>query len=547
MTALLFYGDTERSPAMRHELPVTIGDPFLLGVVDGRLHVMASGLERARIEAAAPDAVLHDYDELGFRELLESGMSRHELELELASRAAAAMGIRAATADPDMPVAVADRLRADGVVLHLDDDAISARRRVKSAPELAGTRRAQIAAEAGMSAAAGLLRRSDRDGDRLKLDGEVLTAEAVRAAVRDVCQAHGAPAPPDIIVSSPWSGYGHDPGSGPLPADLPIVIDLWPRDETSGCWADMTRTFVVGEISEQVRSMESLVLEAFERARDAVAPGITGRALHDLVCDVFEPAGYRTQRNGPGEDPNEGFQFSLGHGVGLAVHEPPGLGRTGHDALVAGDVIAIEPGLWVREVGEVRFEDLLLVTEDGCETLTQVPVRPQPLVPHEHQYAQRRARTHPGGARPGGGVGRRRGRRLPIGRKGGCDRLDGGRRSRPGSTAWCSDTSFQGTRPSFFPAVLDSSTSSRSGTGWQILQAGSTPHTAHWWLPTRPERASRCSYRRRIRGRSGSSKSSGVGWVGGGSTETRNCEIFGSSSGSGLVGAAVRLALASSS
>jgi Xaa-Pro aminopeptidase len=373
MTALLFYGDTERSPAMRHELPVTIGDPFLLGIVDGRLHVMASGLERARIEAAAPGAVLHDYDELGFRELLESGMSRHEVELELASRAAAAMGIRAATADPDMPVAVADRLRADGVVLHLDEDAIAARRRVKSGPELAGTRRAQIAAEAGMSAAAALLRRSDRDGDRLKLDGEVVTAEAVRAAVRDVCQAHGAPAPPDIIVSSPWSGYGHDPGSGPLPANLPIVIDLWPRDETSGCWADMTRTFVVGEISEQVRSMESLVLEAIERARDAVAPGITGRELHDLVCDVFEPAGYRTQRNGPGEDPNEGFQFSLGHGVGLAVHEPPGLGRTGHDPLVAGDVIAIEPGLWVREVGEVRFEDLLLVTEDGGETLTQYP------------------------------------------------------------------------------------------------------------------------------------------------------------------------------
>jgi Xaa-Pro aminopeptidase len=358
---------------MRHELPVAIGDPFLVGIVDGRLHVMASGLDRTRIEGAAPDAVLHDYEKLGFRELLESGMSRHELELELASRAAAAMGIRVATADPEMPVAVADRLRADGVVLHLDEDAISARRRVKSAPELAGTRRAQIAAEAGMGAAAALLRRSGRDGDRLELDGEALTAEAVRAAVRDVCQAHGAPAPPDIIVSSPWSGYGHDPGSGPLPANLPIVIDLWPRDETSGCWADMTRTFVVGEISEQVRSMESLVLEAIERARDAVAPGITGRELHDLVCDVFEPAGYRTQRNGPGEDPNEGFQFSLGHGVGLAVHEPPGLGRTGHDPLVAGDVIAIEPGLWVREVGEVRFEDLLLVTEDGGETLTQYP------------------------------------------------------------------------------------------------------------------------------------------------------------------------------
>jgi Xaa-Pro aminopeptidase len=373
MTALLFYGDTERSPAMHHELPVTIGDPFLLGIVDGQLHVMTSALERSRIEAVAPNAVLHDYDALGFRELLGSGMSRHELELELASRAVAAMGIREATVDPEMPVAVADRLRTDGIVLNVEHEAIAARRRAKSTRELAGIRRAQTAAEAGMSAAAELLRQAGTDDGRLMVDGEVLTAESVRAAVRDACQARGAPAPPDIIVSSPWSGFGHDPGSGPLPADLPIVIDLWPRDEESGCWADMTRTFVVGEVSKQVRAMEALVLEAIERVREAVAPSIAGRELYDLVCDVFEPAGYRTQRTERGEDPNEGFQFGLGHGVGLALHEPPGLGRTGHGPLVAGDVIAIEPGLWAREVGEVRFEDLLLVTEDGSETLTQYP------------------------------------------------------------------------------------------------------------------------------------------------------------------------------
>ena len=88
---------------------------------------------------------------------------------------------------------------------------------------------------------------------------------------------------------------------------------------------------------------------------------------------MFEAAGHRTQRTGPGDDPDEGFQFSLGHGVGSAVHEDPALGQAGHDALVAGDVIAIEPGLWQRDVGEVRFEDLLLVTEDGSETLTRYP------------------------------------------------------------------------------------------------------------------------------------------------------------------------------
>jgi Xaa-Pro aminopeptidase len=373
VTDFLFHGDTERSAAMRHELPVAIGDPFLLGIVGGRMHVMASTLERTRIASAAPNAVLHDIADLGFYELLESGMSYHELDLELASRAAAAMGVGEAVVDPEMPVAVADRLRSDGIVVNPDHEAIAARRRVKSGAELAGIRRAQAAAEAGMSAAAALLRQAVPDGEQLMLGGEVLTAESVRAVLRDACQQRGAPTPPDVIVASVWQGFGHEPGSGPLPANLPIVIDLWPRDERSGCWADMTRTFVVGEIADAVRAQEVLVCEAIERAREAVRPGVTGRELHALVCDVFESAGHRTQRTGPGEDPNEGFQFSLGHGVGLGVHEDPALGQTGHGELVAGDVIAIEPGLWQRDVGEVRFEDLLLVTEDGSETLTHYP------------------------------------------------------------------------------------------------------------------------------------------------------------------------------
>jgi Xaa-Pro aminopeptidase len=374
MTDLLFYGDTERSAAMRHELPLSIGDPFLLGIIGGRMHVMASMLERTRIAATAPEAVLHEIADLGFYELLESGMSRHELDLELTSRAAAAMGVAEAVVDPEMPVVIADRLRSDGIALHPDHDAITARRRAKSAGELDGIRRAQAAAEAGMSAAVALLRQAVPDDERLMLGDEALTAEGVRAVLRDACQQRGAPAPPDVIVSSVWQGVGHDPGSGPLPANLPIVVDVWPRDERSGCWADMTRTFVAGEVGDAVRTQEALVREALERARETVRPGVTGRELHATACEVFEAAGRRTQRTGPAEDdPDGGFQFSLGHGVGLEVHEEPSLGQAGHDQLVAGDVIAIEPGLYDRELGEVRFEDLLLVTENGSETLTRYP------------------------------------------------------------------------------------------------------------------------------------------------------------------------------
>jgi Xaa-Pro aminopeptidase len=371
--ALLIYGASDASAALRHEVRVAIMDPFLFARIDGRAHVMVSTLERSRVEATLPDAALYEINDLGFAELRESGLGFEEIWLELTSRAAAAMGVREAVVDPQLPIVVADRLRADGLTLTPDSGVFEARRRSKLDWEIDGIRSAQRAAEAGMAAAAELLRRAEIDGDWLKVDGKPLLAEHVRAALRQACAEHGAPTPPDVIVASVHQGFGHEPGAGPLPAHLPIQIDLWPCDEASGCWADMTRTFVVGDAAPGVAEQEQLVREALEAARAAAKPGVTGRELHALVCDIFEAAGHPTQRTGPGDDPQEGFQFSLGHGVGLEVHEGPSLGQVGHEPLVAGDVLAIEPGLWEAEIGGVRFEDLLLVTADGCETLTDYP------------------------------------------------------------------------------------------------------------------------------------------------------------------------------
>jgi len=371
--ALLIYGASEESAALRHEIRVPIMDPFLFARIDGRAHVMVNTLERDRVTEAVPDAELYDLNDLGLGELRESGKPYEEIELELASRAAAAMGLREAVVDPLFPVAVADRLRADGIELRPDANAFGMRRRAKLGWELDGIRSAQRAAEAAMAAAAALLRSAEVDGDALILDGQPLLAEQVRAAAREACAALGAPAPPGVIVASVHQGFGHEPGSGPLPAHLPIQVDLWPRDEATGCWADMTRTFVVGEPAAGVTEQEALVRRAIEAARDATRPGISGRELHALVCDIFEASGRLTQRTGPGDDPTEGFQFSLGHGVGLEVHEEPGLGQIGREPLVAGDVIAVEPGLWDPKIGGVRFEDLLLVTDGGCETLTDYP------------------------------------------------------------------------------------------------------------------------------------------------------------------------------
>jgi Xaa-Pro aminopeptidase len=311
------------------------------------------------------------------RALVEEGMTRLEAEREVVLRALRQLGIGEATVPGDFPFALADRLRAEGISITIDDAAVAARRRVKAGAELAGIRAAQRAAHAAMARAAQLLVRAEigADGNLHREDGGPLLAEAVREELRRVCAEHGATCPADMIVASIHNGGGgHAPGRGPLPSRLPIQVDIFPRDEASGCWADMTRTFVVGEPAaahaEVIAEQERLVRAALEQARAAVRPGVTGRELHEATCDLFEAAGWATQRTGGGED---GFQFALGHGVGLDVHEPPGLGFSGREPFVAGDVVAIEPGLWDTRIGGVRLEDLLLVTPDGCETLTDYP------------------------------------------------------------------------------------------------------------------------------------------------------------------------------
>jgi Xaa-Pro aminopeptidase len=384
MRGLLLHGDTERSAAVRHEVPIAIIDPILFAEADGRRYVLTSHLEADRIKRVLPDAELLDYIKLGFREFVQQGLSWADAGREVEARAVKEIGLQEATVPGNFPLGLGDRLRRDGVTLTVDDAAVDRRRRAKTSHELEGIRAAQAAAHAGMAAARDLLLRARPGAEgRLELDGQPLLAEQVRDELRAACAAHGAPCPPDVIVSSVRQGFGHEPGSGPLPGGLPIHVDIWPRHEESACWADMARTFVVGEPAaehaEQIAEQNRLALEALTQAKEAVRPGITGRQLYDTTCDLFEAAGYATQRTAGDDDGPDGFQFSLGHGVGLEVHEAPSLGLAGNEPLVPGDVVALEPGLWDSRVGGVTFEDLVLVTETGCEVLTDFPYDLNPV------------------------------------------------------------------------------------------------------------------------------------------------------------------------
>ena len=141
----------------------------------------------------------------------------------------------------------------------------------------------------------------------------------------------------------------------------------------------MTRTFVVGEPPGEIPEWHGLCREALDRAVAAIRPGAGGRDVFEVVCELFAEHSLPTQLSKPaGATLLEGFNHSLGHGVGLQVHEAPSLGRTRGDELVAGDVLAVEPGLYRPDIGGVRLEDLVLVTDAGAETLTDYPYDLQP-------------------------------------------------------------------------------------------------------------------------------------------------------------------------
>ena len=375
MPDVLIYGSTVKSPALRHEIPLGIVDPFLYAELGARRFAVVNVVETDRVAAAAPDIEQLAPEELGIDELIAAGLTLDAVLLEVCVRAVQRIGLREAAVPPELPVALADRLRTDGIELHPDAELFAMRRRAKTEAELAGVRRAQAAAQAGMAAAAQLLREATAWSGILHEAGDALTAEAVRSRIRETCAAAGAPAPEDIIVAPGAQGAsGHEPGEGPLPAEVPIIIDLWPQDERSGCWADMTRTFVVGTPPDEVAAMHALALEALRRVQAAARPGMTGVELYGVACEPFEDAGHPTQRTKPpGERLREGFFHSLGHGVGLEVHEEPLLGRVGHEPLVEHDVLAVEPGTYRQGYGGVRLEDLLHLEGDGAEVLTDYP------------------------------------------------------------------------------------------------------------------------------------------------------------------------------
>jgi Xaa-Pro aminopeptidase len=168
-----------------------------------------------------------------------------------------------------------------------------------------------------------------------------------------------------IVASGPHAARPHhNPTDRTLVAGEPIIIDMGAR--VGGYNGDLTRTIWLGEPTAKFKDVYNAVWDAQLAALDGVKAGMTGKEADDLARDVIAKASY-----------GEYFTHGLGHGLGVRVHEAPSASTAATNVLQAGEVLTIEPGIYIPGWGGVRLEDVVLIGEQGSRNLTAAPKRPR--------------------------------------------------------------------------------------------------------------------------------------------------------------------------
>jgi Xaa-Pro aminopeptidase len=363
---LLIVADSEREANMLYATGLFVPDPFIYLNIGGRPLLVMSDLEIDRARAQAPHcrvASLSACQQKLRRDGVKSPGYARVIRQILREKK-----IGRAVVPDNFPLGLARELKKLGVKLK-PLAAVFPKREIKSADEVRKISAALTMAEVGMAEGMEVLRRSKIARNRkLIYHGIPLTSERLRAVIDcAILQACGLAAN-TIVAGGKQACDPHERGHGPLRANEPIIIDIFPRSQKTGYFGDITRTVVRGRANEAVKKLYDTVWRGQKIGFEKIRANTPTADVHKAVQKFFVQQGYKTGRR---EGRMEGFFHGTGHGLGLEIHEAPRLSATSAGKLRPGHVVTVEPGLYYPEIGGVRLEDVALVTGNGAKNLTR--------------------------------------------------------------------------------------------------------------------------------------------------------------------------------
>ncbi|MFQ5999690.1 MAG: M24 family metallopeptidase [Candidatus Bathyarchaeia archaeon] len=377
--ALLLYSESFRNANMYYLTKFLAPDPFIFfKKVDANPVIVVNQMEYPRAQKQSIVKDVRSYFDYKYLEVVKTAKEPRLGTMKfIANVAKKELGAGTRICVPhNFPAMVADVLREEGLTIEPILDIVEKARETKDADEIGEIKAVQAVAEEAMAEAIDLIADAHVDANgTLIVEKEPLTVGKVKSFLGHKFLDHGCVIEEDIIVACGPKGsdphYFGDP-QDELKANQPIILDIYPRNVQKRYWTDITRTVVKGKASDKVKKMFDAVLEAKNASIDAIQAGALGSDIYDVCCNVLEKAGYETIRGG--KQIRRGFTHSLGHGVGLDLHEGPSVSELYKFSLKEHSTITIEPGLYDPDMGGVRIEDIVEVTKAGCSNLTKMEI-----------------------------------------------------------------------------------------------------------------------------------------------------------------------------
>lgn len=372
-TPYCFAGIPAKNFALYHQIRFLAGDPAaLVCLPDTGRHLLIRDIEADRAKAHARADHVHipaDFAPAG-------GLSgdRETATAQATAQFIHRVGLNKIRVDRTMPMSFIHEFHLLGIETIYDPDLGVTARRMKDEQEIAFLREAQSVTEAAIEMACTTIARATANKDGiLILDGAPLTSARMFTMIDAFLLERGYANEVSIVASGPQGADCHNRGEGPIRTAQPVIIDVFPRNKQTLYNGDCTRCVVHGDIPDEVAHMHATVIQAKDAATRATRAGVTGDAVHAETARVITAQGYEMGLPKESDPPSRcAMVHGTGHGIGIEVHEPPLIDKGGPE-LLAGDALTIEPGLYRPDMGGIRIEDMVIVTESGCENLNALP------------------------------------------------------------------------------------------------------------------------------------------------------------------------------